>query len=68
MLHVLRQPKFALVWVGGLVSDVGDWLLIVGLPIYVLELTGSSLVTATVFIVELVPSLLLASAPWWRST
>jgi MFS family permease len=61
MLHVLRQPKFALVWVGGLVSDVGDWLLIVGLPIYVLELTGSSLVTATVFIVELVPSLLLGS-------
>jgi MFS family permease len=61
MWAVLRRRDFALLWSGSLVSDTGDWLLIVGLPIYVFTTTGSSLGTAVVFIVELVPALLLGS-------
>lgn len=61
MWAVLRRRDFALLWSGTLVSDTGDWLLIVGLPIYVFTTTGSSLGTAIVFIVELVPALLLGS-------
>jgi MFS family permease len=58
-LALLRRRDLGLLWAGGLVSETGDWLLLVGLPVWALELTGSSLVTATVFIVGLLPSLLV---------
>jgi Na+/melibiose symporter-like transporter len=57
-LGLLRRRGFGLLWAGGLISETGDWLLLVGLPVWVLEATGSSLVTATVFLVGLLPSLL----------
>jgi MFS family permease len=46
---------------GGLVSDTGDWLLLIALPIYVFTLTGSALNTSTVFLAELIPALLFGS-------
>ena len=54
----LRNPSFARLWLGGLVSDLGDWMLLIGLPVFVFQLTGSALTTATVFVVETVPALL----------
>jgi MFS family permease len=57
-LRLLRRRDLGLLWAGGLISETGDWLLLVGLPVWVLELTGSSLVTASVFLVGLLPSLL----------
>jgi MFS family permease len=56
---LLRRRDFRLLWAGGLISETGDWFLLVGLPVWVLELTGSSLVTSTVFLVGLLPSLVL---------
>ena len=56
---LLRRRDFGLLWAGGLISETGDWLLLVGLPIWVLQITGSSLVTATVFLVGLLPGLVV---------
>jgi len=61
MLTTLRQRNFSLLWSAGLISMVGDWMLFIALPIYVYKLTGSALATSTMFIAEMIPSLLLGS-------
>jgi MFS family permease len=61
MLAVLRQPKFALFWSGSLVSLIGDWMLFIALPIYVFNLTGSTLATGITFMIEALPRILLGS-------
>ena len=61
MLTTLRQRNFSLLWSAGLISMIGDWMLLIALPIYVYKLTGSALATSTMFIAEMIPSLLLGS-------
>lgn len=61
MLTTLRQRNFALLWLGGLISQTGDWLLNIGLPVYVYLLTGSALATSILFIVAFVPNMLFGS-------
>lgn len=56
----LTVPAFRSLWVAGLISDTGDWLLLVALPIVVYQLTGSALGTSVAFAAELVPGILLA--------
>ena len=57
----LFRRDFALVWTAGLVSDTGDWLLMIALPLFALSATGSALGASTVFLVELIPMLLVGS-------
>jgi hypothetical protein len=57
----LRQRNFAFLWFGGLISETGDWLLVIGLPIYLYLLTRSSLQTSALFMIELLPTILLGS-------
>ncbi len=59
-MNALRDRGFRRVWLAGLSSDTGDWLLLVSLPIVVYQYTGSALGTAATFLVELVPPVLLA--------
>jgi MFS family permease len=61
MLTVLRQRNFALLWFGGLISMTGDWMLRIALPVFVYELTGSTLATGVMFMVATLPRLLLGS-------
>jgi len=61
MLTVLRQRNFALLWFGQLISTLGDWVLFVGLPVYIYEQTGSALATGAVFLTQSVTSVLLGS-------
>src|SRR5688572_6970774 len=61
MWTLLRRRNFALLWTGGLISLAGDWVLFVGLPLYVYDRTGSTLATGAMFLARLVPEMLLAS-------
>ena len=61
MLAILRQRNFALLWTGGLISMIGDWVLIVGLPYEVYRRTGSTLATGAVALSFLIPSIALGS-------
>jgi MFS family permease len=54
-----RLRDFRLVWSGGFVNNVGDWLLLVALPVYVFIESGSGSATAILFVVELVAALVL---------
>ena len=61
MIAVLRRRNFALLWFGGLISMAGDWVLRIGLPLYIYQLTGSTLATGIMFMAGMLPSLLLGS-------
>ncbi len=61
MFSALRRRNFALLWLGQLVSLSGDWLLIVALPFYVYQLTGSILQTGVMLMAEMLPRVLLGS-------
>lgn len=51
-----RIRDFRLVWSGGLVNDLGDWLLLIALPVHIYDLTGSGSLTALLFLSSLLPS------------
>ncbi len=61
VLSLLGLRSFVLVWLGGLVSLAGDWVLIVGLPLVVYEMTHSTLATSTMFMAGTLPRLPLGS-------
>jgi MFS family permease len=61
MLAVLRQRDYALLWFGGFISMLGDFVLFVGLPYEIFRLTGSTLATAGMVVAYLVPSILFGS-------
>jgi MFS family permease len=59
-MTALRAPDFRRLWLAGLISETGDWLLMVSLPIVVYQYTGSTLGTAAALLIELVPPVVLA--------
>lgn len=61
MLRILRQRNFGLLWAAGLISLIGDWVLVVGLPIEVYARTGSTLATMGMTLAFLIPAITLGS-------
>ncbi|MEV0645582.1 MFS transporter [Phytomonospora sp. NPDC050363] len=47
-LAVFKQRDFALLWWGGLISYLGNWMLVVALPVTVYDLTGSASASAAI--------------------
>lgn len=61
MIQTLRKRDFALLWFAGLISMVGDWVLIIALPIYTYDLTNSTLATGLMFIIGTIPRIAFGS-------
>lgn len=59
-MTALRERDFRQLWLAGLISDTGDWMLLVSLPVLVYQLTGSALGTSVAFLTELLPAVLVA--------
>jgi len=53
-------PAFRRLWAAGLVSDAGDWLLFIAMPLVVYRISGSALGTSLAFLLELVPAVALS--------
>lgn len=56
---IWRNRDVVLVLGGGVVNDIGDWMLEIALPVYVYLETGSGLATAGVYVIDLLIGLLL---------
>jgi MFS family permease len=61
MLSVLRRRTFALLWSGGLLSLVGDWALLTGLPLVVYQLTNSTFALGAAVFAYALPRVLVGS-------
>ncbi|QPC81890.1 MFS transporter [Phototrophicus methaneseepsis] len=61
MLATLRQRNFALLWLAGLISLTGNWMLSVALPVAVYEMTGSALAVGGMLLASTLPGILFSS-------
>lgn len=61
MIATLRQRDFLFLWSGGLISLMGDWVLMIGLPIYVYLLTRSVLALSIALLAASIPNIVLGS-------
>lgn len=61
MLAVLRHRNFGLLWTAGLVSYIGDWVLLTVLPVFVYERTRSTLASGMVLMMYALATLLMGS-------
>jgi MFS family permease len=61
MLAVLRQRNFGLLWIGQLISILGDYVLTIALPFFIYDRTGSVAATGLMFVVEALPRVTLGT-------
>jgi MFS family permease len=61
MSVVLHNRNYALPWLGGLISTLGDWVLRGALPFYVYARTGSALAAGMALMTSTLPWIVLSS-------
>jgi MFS family permease len=61
MIATLRNRNFALLWLAGLISFTGNWMLLVALPFHVYSITGSALATSGLLMAYIAPGALFGS-------
>jgi predicted MFS family arabinose efflux permease len=59
VFQALRIPDFRLLWGGGLISNLGSWLLVLAVPAHILAATGSLRDTGLTLAAEYLPQLVL---------
>jgi MFS family permease len=59
MLQALRVRDFRLLWAGGVISNLGTWLLTIAIPAHILQVTGSLRDTGLAVAAEYLPLVLL---------
>ena len=57
---LLQNRNFGRIWISQLQSNLGTWLMVIAVPIFVFHLTGSPIGTSVAFIAESSPALMLA--------
>ncbi|HET8977092.1 MAG TPA: MFS transporter [Solirubrobacteraceae bacterium] len=55
-------PAYLRLWSAVAISETGDWLLFIALPLYALGVSGSALSMSLVFLAELVPAVVVGTA------
>jgi hypothetical protein len=65
-LRVVRTPAYFPLWLGQLVSNLGDTLNYVAIVVLVFGLTGSGLAVSTVVVFEIVTTLVCRPPPGGR--
>jgi predicted MFS family arabinose efflux permease len=61
MLATFKHKNFTLLWVGGLISMTGNWMLMAILPFHVFALTGSALATSGILMAMVAPGIIFGS-------
>jgi MFS family permease len=56
------NSSYRRLWSAVAISETGDWLLFIALPLYVLQVSGSALATSSVFLAELLPAVVIGTA------
>ena len=58
---LFRRRELGLVWTGGLISMIGDWILWIALPIRVFELTDSAFATGLLVVFRVAPAVVFGT-------
>jgi MFS family permease len=58
----MNNSDFRSLWLGQFASTLGTWLLVVGVPLHIFDITGSTALTGAAFVAETLPALLFGPA------
>jgi predicted MFS family arabinose efflux permease len=61
MIATFRNRNFSLLWLAGLISIMGNWMLIAALPFHIYSVTGSALATSAWLMAYILPGVLFSS-------
>lgn len=61
MLKTLRQRDFSLLWLAGMISFTGNWMMSIALPIIIYTMTGSALAIGGMLLARTLPAILFSS-------
>ncbi|MEM7336024.1 MAG: MFS transporter [Chloroflexota bacterium] len=61
MLQTLKERNFALLWTGGLISLIGNWILVAAMPFHIYAVTNSAFATGAWLMAYIAPGVILGS-------
>jgi MFS family permease len=61
MMAIFRNRNFSLIWFAGLISIMGNWIIMVALPYHIYKVTGSALATSAWLMAYILPGVLFSS-------